>query len=377
MKILIVHNSYRVYGGEDTVVAQEMDAYKQLGYEVELFELSNSKLSAFDLLFCLFNPRSYRELRRAIREFQPHLVQLHNFVFKLSPAVFYAVPKSIPLIQTIHNYRYMCPSGTLFYKGKVNKDYRTFRGRLRNISRGVYRDSALETLLMEALYQVHYLLGSFKRVNRFVFLTDFAQKIHVDYKPLFQRAKVKPNFLMHSPEPVGRNEKDIDLFFAGRITEEKGLMDVLAVLTKHTELTIVLVGGGGMEEELRKQVDLISHIDYKGKLSREETMRLMARSKFTLFPSIWYEGMPMTIIEAMSLKSPVICRDLGAMSTMIQHGRNGLKYGNTEELDQLLSELKQQDVQALAENGFGDYQNLYSKEKGIENIKYLVNEVVG
>ena len=238
MRILVVHNKYKQKGGEDTVVSQEIMAYKKLGHYVELYETSNEELNFFDVLFSVFNPISAYRFKKKIKKFNPDIVHLHNFIFKLSPSIIYVIPLKTKIFITIHNYRFLCPSGTLFFKEKINLESKHAIGILKNIIRGIYQDSKLKTFLLLMIYKINEKFGAFKRIDTYIFLTDFSKKIHLEWKPqLFSNNIVKPNFLIKNSIKKNFN-KEIDLIYVGRFTAEKGIGDIINILISNKSLNI-------------------------------------------------------------------------------------------------------------------------------------------
>ena len=374
MRILVVHNKYKQKGGEDTVVSQEIMAYKKLGHYVELYETSNEELNFFDVLFSVFNPISAYRFKKKIKKFNPDIVHLHNFIFKLSPSIIYVVPLKTKIFITIHNYRFLCPSGTLFFKEKINLESKHAIGILKNIIRGIYQDSKLKTFLLLMIYKINEKFGAFKRIDTYIFLTDFSKKIHLEWKPqLFSNNIVKPNFLIKNSIKKNFN-KEIDLIYVGRFTAEKGIGDIINILISNKSLNIHLVGDGPLFEDIKQKCSNSSHLAIHGSKSREDTLILIKKSKYLIFPSIWYEGMPMTIIEAFSFGIPVICRNLGSMKNMVINNRTGLHYESTSDLDYILKNLHHYDYNQLCDLALQTYRINYSKEIGLKNLKSLLNE---
>ncbi|NDV42145.1 glycosyltransferase family 4 protein [Flagellimonas sediminis] len=375
MKVLIVHNQYKQYGGEDTVVDQEARAYTELGHEVRLFLKNNQQLKWADLLLSIFNFRSWKELKGTVKDFDPDVIHVHNFIFILSPSIFWVKSKKAKIWLTLHNYRFLCPSGTLFYKNNLNLESKTFRGLMKNVARGVYQDSIFKTGVLAIIYKFNEFIGSFKKVDKFIFLTPFAQDIHLEWHPkLFANSVVKPNFLFNSPK-LKKVIKDIDVLFVGRFTIEKGILDVLPSLVKCCHLKIVLAGDGPVLEKATKIIGENQHITLLGAVNREKVYELLGRSKYLLFPSIWYEGMPMTIIEAYSAGVPVIARKLGAMETMIKHEQTGYLYSDLQDFEKIVCELKAKDLSPLSENAQIEFQSRYSFPIGKENLMNLMKHL--
>ncbi len=370
MKVLVIHNSYKLLGGEDTVFNQEVKAYEELGYQVMTFHKSNRDLSFFDLFFCFWNPRPYFKIRRLVKRFKPDIVHVHNFIFKLSPSIFWAINKNARVYITIHNYRFLCPSGTLFINGRVDLSSKSYLGLLKNILKGVFQKSIFKTALLAFIFKFNEAIGSFKRINHFIFLTPFSRDLHVEWKKsMFSKHLIKPNF--STAINIEAISSVIDIIFVGRISEEKGLATVLPVLSKHHGLTIAIVGEGPDFEKLKAQYKQCSHIKFHGKQSHINTITLLQKSKFLLFPSIWYEGMPMTIIESFSLGKPIIAYNFGAMKTMIKHNFNGLLYSSNQELEEILKNFGRIDYNKLTKNAKLEFESKYNKRIGLENLNKL------
>ena len=370
MRVLVIHNEYKLHGGEDTVYIQEKEAYSALGHEVKTLLVSNKTLSTFDLLASLWNPRSYFVVKKLVKTFNPDIIHIHNFIFKLSPSIFWAFNKNAKVYLTIHNFRFLCPSGTLFVDRKVDLSSKTTIGLIKNIFKGVYQNSIIKTLILASIFKVNKVIGTFKRVDKFVFLTQFSRDIHLSWnKTLFENNLVKPNFL--SINLFKDQKTEFDIIFIGRMSVEKGLDSVLPVLAKQKNRTIAIVGDGPNYLRYKENYQKHEQISFLGPQSHKETLRLLEKSKFLLFPSIWYEVMPMTIIESFALSKPIIAHNFGAVKSMIEHNRNGLLYENTEQLQSILETLDNIDYAELSNNAFLEYENKYTYKEGLKNLSKL------
>ncbi|GAB1800831.1 glycosyltransferase [Priestia megaterium] len=205
-KILIVHNYYQIPGGEDTVVANEQRLMEQNGFEVLLYSRNNSELKTMNKfkkfflpITTIFSIKTYREIKRIIKQNKIDVVHVHNTLSLISPSVYYAAfSTKIPVIQTIHNFRLLCP-GALFYRdNKICEDC-VDKGLKCAISNKCYRGSRVQTLGCVLTLKIHRLLGTYKRIN-YICLTEFnkekllllnkGEKQVIDPNKVF----VKPNF---------------------------------------------------------------------------------------------------------------------------------------------------------------------------------------
>lgn len=122
------------------------------------------------------------------------------------------------------------------------------------------------------------------------------------------------------------------------------------------------------------------NLELLGTRSNEETLSLIKHAKALILPSRWYEGMPMTILEAFSIKTPVITSNLGAMKSMIRHRENGLLIDPDSKIELLdaLSAIATDTVFAeeMANVAYVDYQNLYSPEANYQQLMEIYEKVI-
>ena len=181
------------------------------------------------------------------------------------------------------------------------------------------------------------------------------------------------NYEKLAMDKIVYNNKTIDVLYVGRITEEKGLPSVIDTLKEHRNLQIHIIGDGPLKNDLIETSLGFEHINFHGGKSRNEVLDFISKSKFLLFPSIWYEGMPITIIEAFSSGVPVICRNLGAMADMIKDRVTGLKYYDNLSLSTTLNSLNKVDYDLMSKLALQEYKKYYSEDIALVNLKELIN----
>ena len=166
LKILIVHNYYQIPGGEDTVVANEKKMLEEYGHKVVLYTRHNSELKyvrTIDRLLLpfttIFNVRTYRDIRRIISEENIDIVHVHNTLNLISPSVYYAaLSKKVPVVQTIHNFRLLCPGATFYRNGHICEDCLKY-GLLCAVRHSCYRNNMLQTLACVFSTKIHRTMG--------------------------------------------------------------------------------------------------------------------------------------------------------------------------------------------------------------------------
>lgn len=211
--VLIVHNYYQIPGGEDTVVANEKRLLEEHGHRVYLYTRNNSEINQLSWLrkLCLpfttiYNPRTARDIRRIIQKEGIDIVHVHNTLNLISPAVYYAAVRcGVPVVQTMHNFRLLCPGATFYRDGHICEDC-LHHGLLCAVRHGCYRGSRLQTLICVISSWLHRATGIYGRIN-YICLTEFnrdkllsineargKQMISPDH------VFIKPNFTFDIPE---------------------------------------------------------------------------------------------------------------------------------------------------------------------------------
>ena len=202
MKILSVHNSYQQPGGEDQVFAQEADLLRSHGHQVVLYQASNDQVTGanrpgFARATLFGTRRPIRSLRALMQRERPDLVHVHNTFPVISPAVYYAADEAgVPVVQTLHNYRLLCPTATLFRDGHVCQDCVGKRIPWPGVVHGCYRGSRPATAAAAAMLATHnYKQTWSKTVSAYIALSGFARDKFIQGGLPAAKIFVKPNFL--------------------------------------------------------------------------------------------------------------------------------------------------------------------------------------
>ena len=321
MKILFIHNKYQQKGGEDTVFEQELEL---LGQSEQVRSLTFQNFSGgkgvVQFLLSAWNVFSAGKIKKAIRDFQPEVIHVHNWHYAVGPLVVrIAGKRNIPVVLTIQNFRLLCPSATLLYKGALFMDSVQASFPWTAVKKKVYRNSYFQTWWLACVIWIHKKIGTWKMVDRFIVQTDIAKNVFISSSlgVAENQFSIKPNFIK-DPGLVPVEREDFFLFI-GRLAEEKGI-DVLLDAFKDKSADLYIGGDGPLQEKVIAACNENPRIHYLGLLDKKAVRDLMGRCSTLIFPSIWFEGMPMTLIEAFAVGTPVIASDLGAMASMIRGG---------------------------------------------------------
>ena len=342
MKIAFVHNEYQQRGGEDVVVASESALLERHGHKVIRYSRSNDEISAMSrperLLLVkniVHSEKSKRELFALLRAEKPDVVHVHNTFMMISPSVYEACrDASVPVVQTLHNYRLLCPGWSLSRDGRVCEECLD-DGLWRSVWHGCYRGSMVMTAAVAMMLQVHRAKGTWQRsVDGYVALTNFAKDKFIQGGLPASTIHVKPNFL--DSDPGERTSAGRPLLFVGRLSAEKGVETLLKAWQQLSQsIPLVIVGDGPLRQSLETAVAVrrIPNITFKGWLSRAEIFAALKNASALIVPSVCYEGFPMTIVEAFACGTPVIGSDLGGVQEIVKDGRSGLHFAAGDEND--------------------------------------------
>lgn len=383
MKILIVHSFYLLPGGEDAVFRQEVELLKR---ENEVRELAfNNKggwKGAAQFFASIWNLSAARVIKKEIREFAPDVVHVHNWHFATGPLIIRtAKAEKVPVVLTLHNFRILCPSAILLYKGKVFTDSIASAFPWKAIRYKVYRNSSLLTFWLALIVWVHKKIGTWAMVDRYIVLNEFAKDLFLNSSLRLNADKfvTKPNFVFADSD-IKNIRRGNHFLYVGRLSSEKGI-DVLLQAFKHTNNILHIAGDGPMKKDVLEICAQYKNIVYIGALSKENVLQAMRECSAFVFPSICFEGMPMTLLEAFATGTTSIVSKLGAMGTMIHDNFDGLFFepSNPNSLKETVNywqSLAETQKKLFSENSIKTYITCYTMEKSAEILMKVYSETV-
>jgi glycosyltransferase involved in cell wall biosynthesis len=389
VKVVLVHNSYQQPGGEDVVFEQESRMLKNAGHNVTLYQRSNweeegyrgvKKISLAKKTLWASDTR--RDFLRLLGDQQPEVVHVHNTFMMISPSIYSACYEAkVPVVQTLHNYRLLCPAATLFREGKLCQECVT--GSLwHGVQHGCYHASRPATAVVALMLALHRLRGTWEReVACFVALTEFSRSKYIEGGLPPEKILVKPNFV--HPDPGSRTGDGDYALFVGRMSPEKGLRTVLAAWKGLAlPIPLVVIGGGPDQVHLEAQAahDSPTTVRFLGQVPREQTLAAINNARFLVFSSEWYENFPVTIAESFACRTPVIASRMGAMTEIVSDGRTGLLFspGDPEDLARKVEwawthpdEVRNMGIEARKE-----YESKYTAEKNYPKLMEIYERAI-
>lgn len=391
-RILQIHNFYQIPGGEDVVVRNEKQLLEEHGHQVFSYYRSNKELNeggkVRKLLIpftAVFSIQTYREVRKIIREEHIDIVHVHNTLMMVSPSVFYAAFSSgVPVVQTLHNFRMLCPAGS-FFRDNVICEECVEHGMGCAVKHKCYRNSKLQTMVSTAILKIHRFLGTYYRVN-FICLTEFNRnKLLSSLNPEKKivdphRVYIKPNFTFaEGIIPVERQPEEEYFLFAGRVEALKGIDIAIRAFEKLPDENLYIAGSGPMLEEMEAYVEEhhMENVKFLGYLQKEEMTEKFYHAKAVIMTSQCYEAFAMTIAEAYSYGVPVIAGRVGNMEGMVKEGVTGVKftYNSAEDLAKKVEEFNQMDLAALKESAREFYEKRLRPEDNYRKLMQIYESI--
>ena len=344
MKILLVNKFYYLRGGDGTALFNMEQLLKDKGHEVAVFSMqhpenapsvwakyfpkeinfSSSNISgAFSTVLRIFHsPEVARKFKRLIADFQPDAVHLHNIHSYLSPLVAQiAYQKGIRVVWTLHDYKLVCPNYICLRNHTVCEA--CFKNKFNVIRYKCMKDSMIASMFafMEACWWHKRKLSRY--TGRFISPSAFlkTKMVEAGFSP--GQIAVLPNFIPR--QLTSSTEKEDYYCYAGRLTEEKGVGDLLEAATQ-IPYKLKVIGGGPLLERFRNRYAGHPMIEFYGQTPQDKLFPMIQKARFLVVPSVWYENNPFSVIEALCMGTPVLGARIGGIPELIEEGKNGFLF---------------------------------------------------
>ncbi len=355
MKILVVHNYYREAGGERVSLSAQVSLLQSRGHDVIQFTRNSSEIDEYNIFRkvkffqeTVFSSQTYRDITAIIKENKPQIAHIHNVFPLISPSVYLALHNhNIPIVQTIYNFRFLCPNGLFYTNGQICEKCilgNTFHA----IRFRCFRNSRSLSALYGLTIALHRKVGTFDLIKAFVVPAEFTGQKLIEGGIATKENMHTIKYILPKNVPqmrVGNLSKEkVDFVFIGRLSREKGIWTLLHAFRKIKGVTLKILGDGPLIVSIQSwlQQNHISNIELVGFVSGQKKWELLSSAVATIVPSIWYENSPFTVLESMAVGTPVIGSAIGSLPEIIQHQKTGLlfKPGDSEDLFQKLEWIK-------------------------------------
>jgi glycosyltransferase involved in cell wall biosynthesis len=337
MDVLFIHNHYKsaLPSGENEVLKMEIDLLEKNNNKVSFYYRYSDDLINLGKLGvikgAILTPYNFKSKSVALEVFDKHkpdIVHVHNTFPLISPSIFHAVGNKAARVLTLHNYRIFCPAAIPMRNGKVCTECLDKKSAIPSLIHGCYRNSRVATLPLAIKVWLHRALGTWtNEVDAFICLSEFQRDLMIDAGLPAEKVHVKPNFYPGNPAVIPWQQRKPYVVFAGRLTAEKGVINLLKAwqLWGADAPELHIVGDGELRQELESLAKDLP-VRFLGQVSAEEAQQQIAQACLQILPSEWFEGFPMVVREAFAFGTPAAVSDLGPLPTIVEHGKSGIVF---------------------------------------------------
>ena len=383
MKILVAHNSYQQAGGEDTAVNAEIDLLRQYGNEVIEYRRNNldikeqSRLST--AVSTIWSQRTNDDLQQLCEQFNPDIIHGHNTFPLISPSLYwFAAKRRIAVIQTLHNFRLLCPQAMFLREGKVCEDC---LGKLpwRAISRRCYHTSTMQSALVTSMLGVHRSLGSYRhQVSAYIVLNEFCREKFIAGGLPQDKLHIKPNFTAGFQTPNWLQRRGG--IYVGRLAEEKGIHVLIqayqTLRATGQDAEIKVVGKGPLLDEVRATFGP----QYLGPKNAREIGDLLQSALFLVAPSTCYETFGLAAVEAYAAGVAVIASAHGGLNELVIDGVTGLLFrpGDKDDLTQKIAWANShpEAMLRMGRQAYQVYTEKFTPEKNYQQLHHIYTKTL-
>lgn len=388
MKILQVHNFYRNRGGECSTVEAEKHLLEEGGITALRFAADSKKIAAMTLsekvkayLQIPSNKLVAQRLIHFVQKHNPDVAHVHNVFPLISPAVYgFLKQNGVPIVQTVHNFRLICPNGLCYINRRVCEDCRikSFKAAVRN--RCVQGSFITSVLYAWAIKRGWRRDGFVSLIDCYIALNKFALNKLIEAGIPKDKIYLCGNFVTDFADAPSENKTYA--LYIGRLSTEKGLHTLLEAAKHVPALTIKIAGKGPLEQELKSlsKDPSLSHVEFVGYVTGDQKASLVHSALCTVVPSECYENFPISVIESLAMGTPVLASRMGGLPELIEHIRNGLIFeaGNVHELAECLRAVvtNSQLAGEMAKFALSDARIRFSPERHLRELLSIYEQTI-
>ena len=323
MRILFAHSFYRVSGGEDRHVRDQVELLSGVHSVDTLFE-SNTELSPGPRTArqMLYSSSKKHEVGSAMDRFAPDVVHVHNIYPSLGPAVLLAAyERRVPVVMTIHNLRLRCPNGLMFTDGALCRrcESGNYLNALMHPCFPTYKQAAAYATV---LWAHRFVMRLHDGVARFIAPSQFVRIRLREWGISEERISIVPHFVRSPRSSTPEAESGKYGLFLGRLSAEKGLAGLLRALQRAGDPPFLIAGDGPLKGELERLARrlALSNTRFLGQRSHTEVAGLLAEARYLALPSTSEEVSGLAALEALSAGRPLLVSDRGALPELVARG---------------------------------------------------------
>ena len=405
MKILSINKFHYIYGGSDRyyfelnellqrngneVIPYAMKSPKNIPSEYDDYFVSNvdywgknstkSRIKAASRIF--YSNEARRKIKHLIERTKPDLAHIHLIYHQISPSILPIIKEAgIPIIQTLHDYKPVCPTYSLISKNKIcerckgKKFYNAFIQRCNH-------DSIIFSGINSAEMYLHHSLGWYDIPDLFITPSNFMRDKLIEFGMPPDKLVHIPNFVNPKKFTVSNQAEDYFVYI-GRLIPIKGLKTLIRAMGNINGRTKLLLIGEGPQRSELEMITLemnLTNVKFLGQLDFHELIKIVSQAKFSVLPSEVYENCPMAVLESMAMGKPVIGAEIGGIPELINDNVDGFLFesGNSEDLAKKINKMiDDPDMnQEMGTNARKKIEQLYNPEIHYQQVMILYDQLL-
>lgn len=405
LKNIIIVNDYNyIQGGASKVAIVTANMLYEIGYNVVFFcgiedktkndlnkniqvigidesDCLNSKNKLSATLRCIYNKKAKKQMALLLKRFnnEETIIHIHGWTKDLSSSFILPCKKmGFKTILTTHDYFLICPNGGLF-NFKQTKVCKNKPMSIKCLcSNCDSRNRKFKLIRIIRQFVQNKIVKFPKKIDYFLTISDLNEEL---LKSKYTKNKT---YRVYNPTLLEKKNERVDVLknkeyvFIGRLSKEKGVIDMCKQFS-NTNYDLTIVGDGPLKVELENQYKDINNIKFVGWQNSENTMKFLRKARALIFPSLWYEGAPLTIFEALSQGVPCVVSNISSAKNFIT-GKNGIIY-NVDEKNAIVDAIAEleKNIGEKSKTAYSLYwKNPYSLERYKKNIiEFYSNVVLG
>ena len=320
MKILVLHDQYKpietgAIGGEDNLVDLEINLLREIGHEVsDLRNYISGPSRKFNQIRALSYGSNPLILRKII-DFKPEIIHAHN-LNQLSGFTWMS-ETNIPIVWSLHNYRIFCPISIAWKNGNICTKCRD-KNFLESIKNNCNLKLSSLAVAREAVFQKNRPELKIPKI----YITS-SEKMQSTLQNVIPESKMR---VLHNPSfknlsTITNSNQRSGWLFAGRLTIEKGILNLINSFPNDELLDIA--GDGPLLSTIQNAITDKPNIKLIGVYS-PTNKDIYSKYKGLIFPSIWLEGSPLVVLDAISAGTPVITNDISGAQEIVVRSKAGI-----------------------------------------------------
>lgn len=368
---MLIHVQHREAGGEDVVVAAEVELMRAAGHDIEVCQMTNPEGAAALSAFAKapWNRSAARPIVERMRSFAPDVVHVHNTWFALSLSIVNALRScQVPIVMTLHNYRAMCIDGTLLRDGQVCTACVGSHA-TNGIVHGCYRESRSASAVAALSLEVAARREVWSNVDVFIAPTEQLRAQHIAHGFDPEAILVKPHFVADPGVRALRPSGATNYVFAGRLAPGKGVVSLLRAWQRADlggDYRLHLIGDGPLRAQVASEAT--SSVDVVGRRDIAETRRAIGSARAFLFPSQWLEPFGVVLIEALSAGTPVLGYATADTAAIVGAGGRTVPAGDEAAFAQLIRTTYGDDLDALGVGARQTYEREFTPQTNLPQL---------